>query len=192
MTIGYQTVINSPRPQRPVLGWSFHAARGGCLFLEDTMATQGRSPKTITYHSDDRGCFICDSHSIDPDGYPQTRREKKTMSIHRWVFMQTYGPIPDGMCVLHICDNTRCINPEHFFLGTHADNVADRIQKGRSHYVHGEAHGSAKLTEEEVMTIFASSEKGAELSKKYSVSETTIYAIKNSRKWNWLTKHERK
>jgi hypothetical protein len=49
----------------------------------------------------------------------------------RRAYEQAYGPIPKGMCVCHTCDEPHCINPEHLWLGTHADNIQDAIRKGR-------------------------------------------------------------
>jgi hypothetical protein len=64
---------------------------------------------------------------------------------HRFSWTLTNGSIPDGLNVLHHCDNPRCVRPDHLFLGTHADNVADMNAKGR--HARGERHGRAKLTD---------------------------------------------
>jgi hypothetical protein len=64
-------------------------------------------------------------------GYGKTMFRGKTTTAHRKVWTLTYGEIPEGMCVLHKCDNPPCCNPDHLFLGTHADNARDREAKGR-------------------------------------------------------------
>jgi len=56
---------------------------------------------------------------------------KKRVYAHRLAWELAYGPVPEGMCVLHRCDIPNCVNPEHLFLGTPADNVRDCITKGR-------------------------------------------------------------
>ena len=61
----------------------------------------------------------------DRDGYGSTGRG----SAHRLAWSLVNGPIPNGLCCLHSCDNPRCCNPAHLFLGTHADNVADKVRK---------------------------------------------------------------
>jgi hypothetical protein len=56
---------------------------------------------------------------------------RRVMRAHRAAWMEVHGAIPEGMCVLHRCDNPPCIRIDHLFLGTNADNVADKMAKGR-------------------------------------------------------------
>ncbi|HYD52923.1 MAG TPA: HNH endonuclease [Gemmatimonadaceae bacterium] len=74
-----------------------------------------------------------------PGGYGTVRTEDGHEGAHRVSWMLAHGPIPNvdgadhrGTCVLHRCDNRRCVNPAHLFLGTHRDNVSDMVQKGRA------------------------------------------------------------
>ena len=75
------------------------------------------------------------------NGYGQLEIKGKKWLAHRWAWTQAHGPIPEGLCVCHTCDVRHCINPEHLFLGTHADNAHDRDAKGRykNHY-EGRSH----------------------------------------------------
>lgn len=93
-----------------------------------------------------------------PMGYG---RMSKNRYAHRVSWIIHFGEIPKGLCVLHKCDNPPCVNPEHLWLGTMADNIADRDRKGRyisgmlgkQHPRHGEKHSFAKLTEKDVLKI---------------------------------------
>jgi hypothetical protein len=70
---------------------------------------------------------------------------------NRLACIETYGSIPDGLFVLHICDNRKCCNPKHLYLGTHQDNIKDMVDRGRS--LSGENNNQSKLTEESVLKI---------------------------------------
>lgn len=105
---------------------------------------------------------------------------------HRFAYSAFKGPIPEGVFVLHRCDVPSCVNPDHLFLGTRADNVADMMQKGRQ--PRGSRNGSAKLTPAQVLEIFASTEKQAVLAARYGVVHTAISKIKRGHKWAHLTK----
>lgn len=112
---------------------------------------------------------------------------RRVVSAHRVAWELTHGPIPDGLWVLHRCDNPSCVRPTHLFLGTPQDNVDDMLAKGRHRALAGEQHKSAKLTTSQVNEIRArySREKanGKELAAEFGVSNVMIYRIVNQKSW---------
>jgi hypothetical protein len=92
-------------------------------------------------------------------GYGQVRRDGKQQLAHRVALALVNGEIPDGLCVLHHCDVPACINTDHLFLGTNADNNRDMAQKGRGSQPKGEANGKSKLTAADIPYIRANPER---------------------------------
>jgi hypothetical protein len=84
----------------------------------------------ITY-KEVNGCHVCTSHKPLSNGYILLWRKNKRMSIHRYVWEEARGIIPEGMCILHSCDNPLCINIGHFRLGTQRENMNDMMHKNR-------------------------------------------------------------
>lgn len=116
--------------------------------------------------------------------------EGKTWQAHRVAWHLTKGPIPDGLHVLHKCDVKACVNPSHLFLGTHADNMADMVRKGKSGNCvrpkKGEKNGMSRLTEEiikEVRALYAGGVLQDALAKRYEISQTHVSNIVNRKTW---------
>jgi hypothetical protein len=113
---------------------------------------------------------------------------------HRVVFEMTYGPVPDGMEVCHRCDNPPCVRPEHLFVGTHQDNMADCSAKGRNRgstsQPHGEKNHNAKLTEQQVVEIRDRYTRGGisqrALAMEYGISQGQASDVINHKRWRWL------
>lgn len=130
--------------------------------------------------------------SRDPLGYGFFRMSmgESMWRSNRVAWTLTHGSIPDGMIVCHRCDNPPCCNPAHLFLGTDADNCADRVAKGRSsrmitHF--GETSPNAKLTAAQVEEIRLRYAAGGifqrELGEEFGVSQTQIGRIVRRVRW---------
>jgi DNA invertase Pin-like site-specific DNA recombinase len=90
------------------------------------------------------------------------------------------------LLVLHRCDNPSCVNPRHLFLGTHADNMLDMVNKGRAARITGEKNGNSKLTAESVQRIRERLTDGNSLNRvarEFDVSKRTVLDIKSRRTW---------
>lgn len=96
---------------------------------------------------------------------------------HRVAWIITNGPVPDGLFVLHHCDNRPCCNPHHLFVGTQQQNMADMQAKGRRNHLVGEMSAHHKLTEEQVREIRSSNEHKLSLAERFGISHRHVYKI---------------
>lgn len=106
---------------------------------------------------------------------------------HRYSWALHFGEIPKGKYICHKCDNRKCVNPAHLFLGDHHANMSDMVSKGRA--ARGLRAKDVKLKESEVIEIYKSKERHSVLARKYKVSNASITLIKAGKNWNWLTKN---
>ncbi|WP_394805347.1 HNH endonuclease [Rhodococcus qingshengii] len=149
------------------------------------------------------GCVEPIIGNRDKDGYHRIKVNGKQWRANRLSYICNWGQIPPGYFVCHSCDNPKCINPRHLWLGTGKDNAIDRDQKGRHRLADarltrhlGESNGSAKLTEKDILEIrrlFIPSNKGNghganydELARKFNVSKRSIAAIVRRKTWSHL------
>lgn len=120
---------------------------------------------------------------------PGTRRQ---MYAHRLSYEIHCGPVPDGMLVMHSCDNPPCVNPNHLSVGTYGENLQDMAAKYR--HLYGERNAQAKLTElqvEMVFTIFDGGLGRDEIAKCVGASKTHIDRILRGERWRhvYLRRH---
>jgi hypothetical protein len=134
------------------------------------------------------GCWLW-SAALFPGGYGSFNMMPVTNKAHRAAWSLFRGPIPPGICVCHRCDTRACVNPNHLFLGTKADNNADMMNKGRHvpGRLIGEAATRSKLTPEYVREIRASYSRWRvtfkALSERYGVNEKSIQNVVTRKSW---------
>lgn len=144
------------------------------------------------------------------NGYGLLHVAPKTILAHRYAFTVANGPIPPKMLVCHRCDNRKCCNPSHLFLGTHAENMADcvkkgRISKGSKHsdilrrrrphtrrpetVLRGEMVGGSKLKSDDIRKIREMSKVGKthkEIGALFDVSRTNVGLVVSGKSWGWV------
>ena len=149
------------------------ARRRFWLKVDQSAGSAGCWPWTGNMHEGGYGVFhVAKVHGTD-----------HVTGAHRAAWELERGPIPDGLHVLHRCDNRPCVNPTHLFLGTNADNIADREAKGRGKRVCGEAHPRAKLTRAAADEIRGSVESMGSLARRFGVSREVVKRIKRGTAW---------
>jgi len=137
------------------------------------------------------GCWLWDGY-ISPNGYGLIGKYGRVWLAHRVTYVIFKAPITNDEFgepyhVCHRCDNRVCVNPDHLFLGTVIENIADRHQKGRTRPGRGERHGRAKLTAAQVTAIRQDTRSAPKVAADYGVSKSSILFIRQGRTW----KHDR-
>ncbi len=132
------------------------------------------------------GCWLWTAGKIKAGyGILAVRENCKTIyaRAHCFSWELHFGPV-NGKHVCHTCDNPACVRPDHLFLGTHAENMADMVRKGRNQ--HGETHSNAKLTAAQVAEIRERRKEGApqeDLARQFGISRGHVSGIVNGHAW---------
>lgn len=133
----------------------------------------------------DSGCWEW-CGATDRDGYGKLRYRGE-ISAHRSAWTMCYGKIPESKWILHKCDNPRCCNPLHLFLGDSTDNVMDMVSKGRNS--HGDSHACAILNSGDIVQIKRLAMQGikqSSMASLFKVHPSTINHVIHHRTWNHL------
>ena len=131
------------------------------------------------------GCWLW-AGAAWPSGYGKVKVRQSTMLAHRRSYELHHGGIPKGAIICHRCDTPRCVNPEHLYAGTDADNSRDKMARGRDRKAIGEANVNAKLTETDVLAMRASSEPTKVLACQYGMDHSSVWAARAGRTWRNL------
>ena len=143
---------------------------------------------TVTHCQELGACWVWIAGCYK-DGYGNFGSRNETLKAHRVSWELTFGAIPDGLWVLHKCDNRRCVNPGHLYLGTAWDNARDMVQRCRysKRDCSGEHNGRAKLSRvavEQIRELYrVGSVSYRELAARYGVSERTIGDAITGMRW---------
>lgn len=131
------------------------------------------------------GCWEWTSTNTTGMGYGRFKLGNKKASANRVAYAIAYGYVPNDKFVCHKCDNPSCVNPAHLFLGSPAENAADRVSKSRQ--AKGAKAGGAILDDDKVRLILNDERTHLEIAKEYGVAKSTIGKIKSGVNWKHVT-----
>lgn len=133
------------------------------------------------------GCWIWTSYTVS--GYGQICLVRTKFAAHRLSYTIHKGEIPNGLFVLHHCDERLCVNPDHLFLGTHQDNMDDMFSKNRANTARGQNAGHSKLKDADILEIRNMYRNGLtqkKIGERFLVDQSLISRIVNNQYWNHL------
>lgn len=155
------------------------------------MAPKPQDPISRFWNSVDKTdtCWFW-TKRIDHRGYGRFRGwPRKQWKAHAYAWIITNGEIPNGLFVLHSCDNKRCVRPDHLHLGTHDDNMREGIERNR--FKRGSDASWSRLTEEAVADIRTSSLTQWALAHKYGVTQSAVWRALRGHDWKHVTQPPR-
>ena len=147
------------------------------ITTEDIVRFKGK------YQEQPNGCYEWQA-ALNERGYGLFRIDGVTKKAHRIAYTIFKGEIPEGLLVCHSCDNKKCVNPAHLWLGTDKDNMTDKVAKNRQ--IKGSLVNHAKLTEDDVISIkirLKSGQTQVSIAREYGVHPMTILSIKQGKTW---------
>lgn len=168
-------------------GWTYPRKRGwGVAIVERILSRVKVDSK--------RGCWnwigSTKGHGYASMGITYAPKVFKAEAVSRISYLEFIGPIPKGLHALHTCDNPKCVNPFHIFLGTNLQNVRDKIFKGRSAVTSGEKNGRRKLSNPQVIKMRElyrmKSKTHRELAVLFGVSQAVAYRIVKGQSWKHI------
>jgi predicted DNA-binding protein (UPF0251 family) len=143
------------------------------------------------------GCWIWTGF-VGTSGYGEVMVNAKKEKAHRIAYQLFVGRITEidgadyrGTCVIHKCDNRVCVNPEHLLLGTHQDNMTDKVSKGRvvCRPLLGDKHQNSKLTSDDIVDIRCLNAYGStvrQIAESFGVARATIHRVLDGTTWNHI------
>lgn len=130
-------------------------------------------------------CWMWKANTKKRSGYGRFWYQGRNVFAHRFSWMLAFGVLDDKkLRVLHKCDTPGCVNPQHLFLGTDTENIADRDSKGRMAW--GERNGNRKLTAEQVLQIRDGSDSVGAVAHRFQIDRTQVYNIRKRKQWAHL------
>lgn len=132
------------------------------------------------------GCWLWTAGKTK--GYGQIVVMGKKVAAPYYAYTTLVGPVPPGLCILHSCDVRACVRPDHLFLGTRADNNADRDRKGRHIPLNGARNPHSKMTVETVQAIRAlrGQMTSAAVGERFGIHFATVCRIWRGEAWKHL------
>jgi len=127
---------------------------------------------------DAAGCWNWTRSINKVHGYAQVKDKGSQRVVSRVAFRLWFREIPEGLGVLHRCDNPRCFNPDHLFLGTQSDNALDMGRKRRGRF--------RTFSAEQVIAIRQSGDTPSEIAKRHGITASAICAIRGRRSYKWV------
>jgi hypothetical protein len=133
------------------------------------------------------GCWLWLGRRDQRGGYGCLNVDRRRLKAHRFAWQLATGRSPEGLKVCHSCDNPACVRPDHLFLGTDADNLADMRAKGRDNPPRGESHHRHVLTTAGVIEMRRlHREEGIgyrRLARRFGVARSTARAVLAGQSW---------